>query len=214
MRDGLPVVALVVSSVALVVALAGLLSGEDDESVQAPEDMIRQAELRLKRLESSREGMQGEIADLKLKLVRAVELVPLDGEAGPDETKIRNIANSAAAEFLRKRLKEEAVDAGAPEPAKTAEVKFGEMIAELDRSLKLDGDKAEAVHVILRQLRDKLNEIHGAYDGARREQEYREARAKAYHDLTRNVMTPEEYESFSRWRRTTGNEYAKRFFGL
>ena len=50
MRDGMPVVALVISIIALVVALTGLVAGGPSATEDAPEAAIQRAEDRLKKL--------------------------------------------------------------------------------------------------------------------------------------------------------------------
>jgi hypothetical protein len=212
MRDGISVIALVVASCALIVSLAGL-SGRAPEPETAPEELLEQAKGRLDRLSREREAMRKEIGDLRAKLTRAIELGAGGGEAsGLDRSAAEAVARAAVDAALRRRLEEERKKVGAPEPKRTPQEQFHDMLGEIEKSLKFEPDKMAAVKAVLGRLRASLNRLARAHGGKLPDGPASQARQKTDRELA-GVLTPEEFERFNRWRKRTDDSYARRFFG-
>ncbi|MHC5057527.1 MAG: hypothetical protein ACYTKD_22865 [Planctomycetota bacterium] len=212
MRDGMPVVALVVAVIALVVAFSGLVSRGTSELEDAPEEAIEKAERRLDTVERQRQAMRKEMAEIAAQAARAIELGSGAGGAKVDTAELDNRVRAAVDAAMRKRLGAEAARVGAPAPKATAQDKFDAMLKELNGTLALEKAKREALHSTLVRLRADLNRVFKAHRGAERERQARLVRSRSDASL-RRVLSPAEFDNFAKWRKGTKNEYAKRFFG-
>ncbi len=213
MRDGLSVVALLVSAGALVVALAGLAFWGPSEPEEVPTEMLEQATRRLDKVEQRRLSLREEIVRLEAQVTRAIELGSPGAGAEIDKTDIENRVRMAVGVEMSRRLADEAKKAGAPAPALTAPQKFDGMLAALEKALKLDANRMHALRARLTSLRRELNTIRGKATGAERERRYGLARRRADTDL-RRVLGPDEFRKLVTWRRTKAGSSVKRFFGL
>jgi hypothetical protein len=216
MRDGMPVVALVVAVIALVVAFSGLVSRGTSEPGDAPEEAIEKAERRLVAVEGQRRRMREEMAEIAAQATRAIELGSGSGGASIDPAELEKSVGKAVGAAMRTKLREEAKRVGAPPPKMTAQEKFDGMLKDLDKSITLAKPKSEALHNTLVRLRANLNTAFNTYKGkgknAERDREARLARSKSDASL-RRVLSPAEFDRFAKWRKSTKNDYAKKFFG-
>ncbi len=213
MRDGISVVALLVSAAALVIALAGLAFWGPPEPKEVPTEMLEQATRRLDKVEQRRQSLREEIVRLEAQVTRAIELGSPGAGVKIDKTDIENRVKMAVAAEMRVKLAEEAKKAGAPPPARTAQQQFDDMLAVVEKALKLDGNKMHAMRARLTSLRRELNAIRGKAGGAERERRYGLARRRTDADL-RRVLGPNEFRKFDVWRRTKSSPYARKLFGL
>lgn len=213
MRDGISVMALVVSAAALVVALAGLAFRGSSEAEEVPTEMLEQATRRLDKVEQRRQSLREEIVRLEAQVTRAIELGSPGAGQEIDKTDIENRVRVAVGAEMRRRLAKEAKKVGAPPPARTTQQKFDDMLAAIEKALKLDGNKMHALRARLASLRRELNTIKGKATGAERERRYRLARRKADDDL-RRVLGPDGFRKFVKWRRGKSSPYARKLFGL
>ena len=212
MRDGMPVVALVVAVIALVVAFSGLVSRGDSGPEDAPEEAIEKAERRLDAVERQRQAMRKEMAEIASQAARAIELGSGAGGARVDPAELENRVRQAVDAAMRKRLGDEAKRAGAPAPKATVQDKFDAMLQEVNKALALDKAKGDALRITLDRLRGELNNVFRAHKGPERERQARLVRSRADASL-RRVLSPAEFDNFAKWRKSSKNEYAKRFFG-
>ncbi len=213
MRDGMPVVALVVAVIALVVALSGLVSRGTSTPEDAPEEAIRKAERRLDTVERQRRAMRKEMAEVAAQAARAIEIGSGSGRPQVDPAELEKSVGEAVGAAMRAKLSEEAARIGAPPPKATTRDKFDAMLKELSKSLALEKNKSAALRSTFVRLRADLNRVFKANkEGAERERQARLARSKADASL-RRVLSPVEFDLFAKWRKSTKNEYAKRFFG-
>lgn len=212
MRDGMPVVALVVAIIALVVAFSGFVSRGESEPEDAPEEAIRKAEKRLDAVERRRQAMRKEMAEIAVQAARAIELGSGTGGAKIDTAELDRRVRAAVDAAMRRRLGEEAARVGAPPPKATVQDKFDAMLRELSKALALEKGKSEALQSTFVRLRVDLNKVFKAHRGAERERQARLIRSRADASL-RKVLSPAEFDGFDKWRKGTKNDYAKRFFG-
>ncbi len=212
MRDGMPVVALVVAVIALVVALSGLVSRGTSAPEDAPEEAIQKAERRLDVVERQRRSMRKEMVEIAAQAARAIELGSGSGRAKVDPAELEKSVGEAVGAAMRVKLREEAARIGAPPPKATPKDKFESMLQELSKSLALEKNKSEALRSALVRLRTDLNRVFKTNKGAERERQARLIRSKTDASL-RRVLSPAEYDKFAKWRKSTKNDYAKRFFG-
>jgi hypothetical protein len=237
MRHGLPVIALVVSVAAFVVALAGVLTRGPSEAPEAPEDMLRAAGKQLSDVADERKETRKELDRLAKDVTRAIEAGPAGRAPSLDPAQVRDIAKREVDAALRKRLGEEAAKAkakversplagerGADEPAKkaaepSAKLKeFNDMLAEIDEAFKLDKMRSARVRGALTQLREELNRVFkDARDGKIKDQD-RDSRASAARrradDTITGVLGRRAFERFKKWRAESEKTYVRRFFGL
>ncbi len=213
MRDGIPVVALVIAITALAVASSGLVSRGSAEPGDAPEEAIRKAERRLDAIERQRRAMRTEMDGIAAQAARAIELG--SGLGGPriDTAELENRVKAVVDGAMRKKLGEEAARVGAPAPKATPQDKFNDMLQDLDKSLALEKGKAEALRNTLVRLRSELNRVFKANTGGERERQARLVRSRTDASL-RRVLSPAEYDRFVKWRKGSKNSYVKKFFGL
>jgi hypothetical protein len=236
MRDGLPVIALVVAATAFFVAVAGVIFRGPVEVPEPPEETLKAADRRLQAVEREREELRVKLARLRGDVTRAIEAGP--GGSKIDRTELQNIARKAADEALRKKLQEERARVGAPapggagaqpkqgpaarkaaaEPKSDLDVKFDGMLRSVEGALKLDKARAGRVRKALSDLRDRLNEVYtqhkrGGMTTAQRDLRADAARKSADRELSR-VLKPAEFQKYVNWRGTTTDGYVKAFFGL
>jgi hypothetical protein len=213
MRDGIPVIALATAIVALLVALAGFVSRGPSEPHEPPEEILKQAEGRLKGMELQRQSMREDMAELRALVTRAVELAPARATGGADRAQIENAVKSAVDSALRKRLEKEAARVGAPPPKKTPQQEFEGMLLAIVKDLKFERNKMLAVRNVLGRLRDRLNQVYRSRTGSQRNREAGRARSKADADLVK-ILSPAEFQRFHKWRKSSRDSYVKKFFGL
>jgi len=213
MRDGMPVVALVVAVIALVVAFSGLMSRGTSVPADAPEEAIQKAENRLKAIQTQRQAMRKEMDEVAAQAARAMEFGS-GGGARVDPAEIERSVGEAVGAALRARLAEEAKRVGAPAPRPTARDSFDIMLKDLAKSLPLEDAKSAALRSAFHRQRDELNKVFKKTPkGAERDRQARLVRSRTDASL-RKVLSPVEFDKFAKWRKTTKNSYAKRFFGL
>ena len=212
MRDGIPLVALVVAIIALVVALAGLFSRSPSAPEEAPEQAIVNAEKRLEKVESQRQAMRVEMAEIAAKAARAIEIGGSGSGPRIDEVDIENKVNAAVDAALRKTLAQQAEVAGAPPPKADPKDRFEEMLQDMDKSLAFGKDKSEALRNTLASLRNDLNVAFRSAEGAERESKARLVRSRSDASL-RRILSPAEFESFDKWRAGSKDDYTRKFFG-
>lgn len=203
---------MVVAVIALVVALSGLVSRGGSAPEDAPEEAIAKAERRLDAVERQRQAMRKKMDEIAAKAARAIELGSGTGGPRVDPAEIENRVRQAIDSAMRKRLADEAKRAGAPAPKATVQDKFDAMVLELSKSLALEKAKGDALRVTLGRLRGDLNQVFRTHKGAERERRARLIRSRADASL-RRVLSPAEFDNFDKWRKSTKNDYAKRFFG-
>lgn len=213
MRSGMSVMALVVSAAALVVALAGLAFWRPSEPEEIPTEMLEQATRRLDKVEERRQSLREEIVKLEAQVTRAIELGSPGAAVKIDKTDIENRVKMAVAAVMRTTLAKEAEKVGAPPPTRTPQQKFDDMLAAIEKALKLDGNGMHALRARLTSLRNELNTIRGKARGAERERRYRLARRRVDDDL-RRVLGRDGFRKFVAWRKTKSGPYAKKLFGL
>ena len=213
MRDGMPVVTLVIAITALVVAFSGLVSRGSAESGDAPEEAIKKAERRLDAIERRRQAMRTEMDTIAAQAARAIELG--SGSGGPriDTTELGNRVKAAVDAAMRTKLAETAARVGAPAPKATPQDRFNDMLQNLDKSLALEKNKSAALRNTLVRLRSELNRVFKANTGGERERQARVVRSRTDASL-RMVLSPAEFDRFVKWRKGTKNDYVKKFFGL
>ena len=212
MRDGMPVVALVVAVIALVVAISGLVSRGASTLADAPEEAIQKAENRLKAIQTQRQAMRKEMDEVAARAARAMEFGS-GGGARVDPAEIERSVGEAVGAALRARLAAEAKRVGAPAPRPTARDSFDLMLKELAKELPLEDAKSAALRSAFHRQRDELNKVFRAQKGAERDRQARLVRSRTDASL-RKVLSPVEFDKFAKWRKSTNNSYAKRFFGL
>jgi len=212
MRDGMPVVALIVAVIALIVAFSGLLSRGASTPADAPEEAIKEAERRLKTIQARRQEMRKEMAEVATQAARAMEFGS-GGGARVDPAEIERSVGEAVGAALRARLAEEAKRAGAPAQRPTARDSFDAMLKELAKSLPLEEAKSAALRSALHRQRDELNKVFKTHKDDERDRQARLVRSRTDASL-RKVLSPVEFDKFAKWRKSTRNGYAKRFFGL
>ena len=215
MRDGMPVVALVVAGVAVIVALAGFVSRDPADLPEPPAQALDRATRRLESMERERQSMRGEMAKLRAELTRAAEIGPAGNAQKSDMAEVESLVRSVVEAEMTKRLRQRAAEVAAPAPRPTIEQKFDTMIVALQEGVKIDGNKVPAVKAVLSRLREKLNVVYRTYRGKERE-----AQRNAQANLARRqvdaelakVLSPAEFARFDSWRKKTTDGYAKRFF--
>jgi hypothetical protein len=224
MRDGLPVIALLVSAVALVVALAGVVTSGPSETPQPPEQMLRDAMAQLSDVAEERKRARREFDRLSKDVVRAIEAGPAGQGGGLDLAEVREVVKREVDASLRKRLNEEIARAktaagGKQAPKPAGKVKeFDDMISEMEKALSLDGNRSGRVRTALTGLRNELNTIFREERAGKIKAGERDARAGAARKRTdvklTGILGRETFERFKKWRAASKNAYARRFFGL
>jgi len=220
MRDGLPIIALIVSAVALVIALAGALAPSGAETPDAPEEMLENALAKLQAIDKRRDAMREQISTLNDDIVEIKEAsAGARGEAF-NKTEIQNIVRKIVEEELAKRVKTEAAAAGARVGAKAAgspaQQKFNAMLATIKKQFGLDDAKHKVVTASLTKLRAELNDIYGkAKQGkinvTQRDKLAAQARARADAAIAK-ALPAATMQKFRAWRRGA-DAYTKKFFG-
>ncbi len=251
MRDGLPVIAFVIAVVALVVALAGVVTRGPSEMPEPPEEKLNAATRQLDAVAGERRTARKEFDRLSKDVVRAIEAGPAGRGGGLDLDEVRDIVGRQVDDALRKRLNEEIAKAKAkvaakkPAPPKTASKKapkkapkkvgdaaprpakpktsakskeFNDMLAEIEKTLKLDKNKAGRVRSTLTGLRGDLNNIFrderaGKIKAAKRDSMAGDARKGADGKLA-GVLGKGTFDRFTKWRAASKSAYVRRFFGL
>jgi len=212
MRDGLPVVALVVAIISLVVASVGFVSRGTSSLEDAPEEAIEKAERRLDTVERQRRAMRKEMAEIAAQAARAIELGTGSSKASVDPAELERSVGEAVGAAMRSALRAEAARVGAPPPKATPQDMFADMLQELINSLGLEQGKAAALRSALVRLRTELNQVFRTHKGAERERQAGLARSRTDASI-RRILSPVEFDKFAKWRKETKNSYAKRFFG-
>ena len=224
MRDGLPVIAVLISAVALAVALAGVVTSGPSETPEPPEQMLRDAMAQLSDVAEERKTARREFDRLSKDVVRAIEAGPAGRGGGLDLDEVRDIVKREVDGALRKRLNEEIqrAKAGTPQrqaPKAAGKAKnFDDMISELEKALSLDKNRSGRVRTTLTGLRNDLNTIFREERAGKIKAEERKARAGAARKradvkLT-GILGQQTFERFKKWRAASKNAYAKHFFGL
>ena len=113
MRHGLPVIALVISVVAFIVALAGVLTRGPSETPEAPEDMLRAARRQLSDVADERKDTREELDRLAKDVTRAIEAGPAGKGTSLNPAQVRDIVKREVDAALRMRLGVEAAKAKA-----------------------------------------------------------------------------------------------------
>jgi hypothetical protein len=256
MRDGLPVIALVISILAFVVAMAGVLTRGPSEIPEPPEEKLNAAVTQLAQVVQSREAADKEFDRLRRDVVRAIEAGPGGQSGGLDPAEIRDAVKREVDAALRKRLNEEIQRAkaaakkpaakkpgGARPAAKRPAAKkpggarpaakrtgaaasrasgklkeFNDMLSEIEKTLKLDRNRAARVRSALTVLREELNRIFRDERAGKVKAEERDSRAEAARKradarLT-GILGKKTFERFAQWRAASKDAYVTRFFGL
>ena len=164
-------------------------------------------------IEQKRKAMRKEMADIAAQAARAIELGGRSAGPKVDTADLEDRVKLAVDVAMRRRLGDEAKRVGAPPPKATPQDSFNDMLLEMEKTLKLDTRKAEALRNTLNHLRGELNRVFRAHKGAERDRQARLIRSRTEASL-RKVLSPAEFDKFDKWRKGTKNGYVKRFFGL
>jgi protein-tyrosine-phosphatase len=214
MRDGLPVIALVISVVALLVALAGLVTGRAPDDEQSPKEIIEDARRALDFTKDRRAEFDREVTKLREEVKRAVEVGPPEEDQEKRRVEMENAVRRIVQEEMDKRLKEKAAEVGAGAPKASAEQQFEEMLQEAKRVLSLDDARHAAVRNVLEVLRRDLNDVlKASLPEPASKQKFAEARQKADKELSR-ILGPGGYQEYKKWAAESKSDYIRRFFGV
>lgn len=161
MRDGLPVIAFVIAVVALVVALAGVVTRGQSETPEPPEEMLKGATRQLAEVARERRIARKEFDRLSKDVVRAIEAGPAGRGGGLDLEEVRDIVGREVDDALRRRVNEEIAKAKAKAKgkAKVAVKKPGPPKAASKKAAKKAGDAAP------RAAKQKKSDKSKEFDG-------------------------------------------------
>jgi hypothetical protein len=241
MRDGIPVIALVASCIAFLVAVVGVVAPDGTEDAPAPAEKLKAAIDKLDRVEAGRKAMSEQIAKLGDDIVKIKEAsAGVRGEAF-NKTEIENVVRRVVNDELSKRITTEAAALGAkvegktvaaparataaappkaapaPKPVSGQERRFNQMLDALSKDIGLDDARSGTLKLTLAGLRSELNTIfkdarNKKMDDAARDTLAAAARTRA-DDRIAKILTAEQMKKYESWR-VKGDDYTKKFFGL
>lgn len=219
MHKGLPLIALITSIVAVLVAGMGFISSDKQDEREAPEEALKEARMVLDKVISQRKKLRDEIIELRAQLDRVIE--HNSGSAAIDTTQIEQAVEDAVKKSLDKHLNDFAVKVGAKggdklkgKPGNVSE-NFEKMLVDVSKLLNLEDKKKAAFNAVAKTLRTDLQNIQRSYRNNKTEREKRyDAVRKRYMGRIAQILTPAENKKFTDWLKNKTNKYPRLLFGI